>query len=717
MKKHLQILIFILFTTILSSYSQVDSSKIKYGIYGGLNINLHNAEFSNLPGIPNCCPRFESGNGLGFNAGLLYEYLVMERLRIGGRIGIQTFDGVLSKNEDVTVLTESGPTNGIFEHKVESNFLNIGFEPTIIYNPFSNFHVNLGMRFGQNLTYTFSQAETIISPEGVGTFLDDDGNDSRSRVRNQFSGDLPDAITFQFGIVTGVGYELPLNKDNSMRILPEISLYHSLTDFVENTNWNLSSIRMGLAIKYSPLEKPAKEKIYKDEFKIDTIFKPTDLIAGKTYSAGKELIRTFSTETDNQIIVTEVIQRTDTIFVAKQYGLEGSISAVGVDSVGQEISSPVFRIEEYVSNRLDPLLNYVFFDDNSSEISKKFKLLNSSETGKFSTIDLLRESTLDIYYNSLNIIALRLKEFPKSRLTLIGCNSDFGAEAGNIELSKKRAEAVRDYFINNWGISADRIKIESRNLPQKASTPKNEPDKIAENRRVEIYSDDYRILEPLFIEKIDRTANPPIVRFKPTANSEAGLKKWEITAYQSSDMQNKFSHIDSSSNISDLDWVLEDFQKIIPKFPEAVKYSLTLEDTKGNNKNIESQTLPIDVISIQNKRREMQGDHEIERYSLILFDFDKSSIEENHKKIIDFISKRIKPDSEIEITGYTDRTGNPDYNQRLSEQRANAVKSALYRRDAVAKGVGQSQLLYSNDTPEGRFYCRTVNIVVKTKVK
>jgi hypothetical protein len=30
------------------------------------------------------------------------------------------------------------------------------------------------------------------------------------------------------------------------------------------------------------------------------------------------------------------------------------------------------------------------------------------------------------------------------------------------------------------------------------------------------------------------------------------------------------------------------------------------------------------------------------------------------------------------------------------------------------EGVGESTLLYPNDSPEGRFYCRTVQVLIET---
>ncbi len=102
---------------------------------------------------------------------------------------------------------------------------------------------------------------------------------------------------------------------------------------------------------------------------------------------------------------------------------------------------------------------------------------------------------------------------------------------------------------------------------------------------------------------------------------------------------------------------------------------------------------------------------------MILFDFDRATIEAQNKRIVEFIKNRIKPESEIGIIGYTDRTGSPEYNKGLSERRAKATKQALKHTNAKEMGLGQEKLLYNNDLPEGRFYCRTVDVIVKTKVE
>jgi outer membrane protein OmpA-like peptidoglycan-associated protein len=201
------------------------------------------------------------------------------------------------------------------------------------------------------------------------------------------------------------------------------------------------------------------------------------------------------------------------------------------------------------------------------------------------------------------------------------------------------------------------------------------------------------------------------------AQSEAGIANWIVTGYQQSDLANKFIVEGTGEIQPQVDWVLSQYQKITPKSPEPVVGELFLQDKKGNTNVTRTQTQPIEVIKITDTLVRKEGDYKIEKFSLILFDFDKATIEGINKKIVEFMRRRIQPNSEIEIIGYTDRTGTPEYNKQLSKRRADAVKEALNRPDVVAIGVGQERLLYDNNLPEGRFYCRTVEVNVKTRIK
>ncbi len=702
---------------VVNAYSKTDTVNIKYGVYGGVNLNFHSAEFYKLDGIPNCCQGFENGDGLGFNAGILIDYRIAEKLFLAGRLGFMTLDGELIQEETTEIHTPEGPEQGIFEHRLTGKFFNLGFEPAVMYNPFGSFYVSGGMRFGINMTSDFDQIEEITKPEKYGTFMDENDNDTHSRTRNDISGEIPNAISFQMALQGGVSYELPLNRANTLRLVPELQYYLPLGELVSDTKWKVQSLRAGVAIKYAPSTSPEFEHIFKQETDIDTVEIPSDVYAEETYIEGKSISSVNTVEDGNTIIETELTTRIDTIYTPVKYALEGRISAYGVDDDGKEIPNPVFRIEEFVANRLDPLLNYLFFADGSTEIPERYSLLKEADTDKFCIDSLYNEETLDIYYQILNIIGRRMQKNANAAITITGCNSNTGVEKGNKTLSAARAENVARYLRDVWGIDGSRISVKSRNLPELASTPITQPEKIAENRRVEITSNNAKILEPIFISRIDRTSNPPIARFKAEGSAEAGLREWSIEAYQNAAPDDKFFASGKNTVKPQVDWKMESIQKIIPRAAEPVIFILNLTDKKNQEKQVKGSTQPIEVISVQKKRAMREGDFEIEKFSLILFGFDKSDIEGGNREIINMIKSRIKPGSQIEIKGYTDRTGDDDYNSRLSERRATSAKSALGRNDAQSVGIGEAELLYNNELPEGRFYCRTVVITVKTRVE
>ena len=94
----------------------------------------------------------------------------------------------------------------------------------------------------------------------------------------------------------------------------------------------------------------------------------------------------------------------------------------------------------------------------------------------------------------------------------------------------------------------------------------------------------------------------------------------------------------------------------------------------------------------------------------------------NKEMIKNFVVNSISDSSKVMITGSTDKLGEKDYNLKLSKARAENTYSYIMNLKPKAefeeiKGIGDSKLLYDNDLPEGRFYCRTVLIEVSTPVK
>ena len=154
----------------------------------------------------------------------------------------------------------------------------------------------------------------------------------------------------------------------------------------------------------------------------------------------------------------------------------------------------------------------------------------------------------------------------------------------------------------------------------------------------------------------------------------------------------------------------------MPRSSSPIDYKLMVMDSVGQ-KGFAEETLPINKLTVNTKRENRTNDKEFEYYSLILFSYGKSSLEQDHREVVDFVKNRIKDDAKVYIYGYSDSMGEDEINKVISERRAKSVATRLKLRDAEVKGLGEENLLYDNSLPEGRFYCRTVQITVETPVK
>jgi outer membrane protein OmpA-like peptidoglycan-associated protein len=718
--KKTAIILSLILLVITNLHAEDKNLSTRFGLYGHFGLNFHTADFKQIPECPSCSPGYESGIGLGPSFGLLFEYPIAESSLISLRLGYNDYSAIVTRTEETTVFIEGVKTAGAFEHSLDASLSQITFEPIYSYNVFDAFFLSGGFQLGFPLSGSYDQKEEIVEPANSGTFIID-GEDTGSRINNAFSGDFESLSSLNYGLIFGASYELPLNKKGNLLFVPEIYFTFGLSDVLDASkvnesdygSWKANALRGGIAIKYLPDLEDKKER-FRQIDKFDTVRIEKPMITEVEYKKGTPFFESNVVEEENEIITTETVSRIDTLFVPIEYEIAADINAVGVNDNNLEVSDPEFLIEEFTSRKLQPLLNYIFFDDNSSEIPSRYKSIRKSETAEFDENKLYQNGTLENYYDLLNIVAGRLRKNPTSKLVIIGCNSGVGKEKNNKKLSEARANEVLRYFVDIWEINDDRLRIVVRNLPEKASTPIEEADKTQENRRVELYSEDYEIMKPLYLNDTLRTSNPPIVRFYPEVKSDLDIKKWSIDLYQNNQILKSFP---GDSEVSKVEWRLEDDQKAIPKLEIPVEYVISATDIMGNEGSSGKKSFSVKQKTISKKRQERIGDKVIDKYSLILFDFDKSNISGRNKMIVDLINNNLSENSEIVVIGYTDRTGNDDYNLDLSERRALSTTKTLDFDAKKVEGVGESVILYDNDIPEGRFYCRTVEIIVETPIK
>jgi len=101
------------------------------------------------------------------------------------------------------------------------------------------------------------------------------------------------------------------------------------------------------------------------------------------------------------------------------------------------------------------------------------------------------------------------------------------------------------------------------------------------------------------------------------------------------------------------------------------------------------------------------------------FDFDRAEIRGDAAVILDEAVEILNrnPDRQVVIEGHTDWTGPEDYNQSLSESRAEAVKRYMIENGVDGArlstvGMGESQPVAPNDTRDGRARNRRVELKV-----
>ena len=104
------------------------------------------------------------------------------------------------------------------------------------------------------------------------------------------------------------------------------------------------------------------------------------------------------------------------------------------------------------------------------------------------------------------------------------------------------------------------------------------------------------------------------------------------------------------------------------------------------------------------------------------FDSSSTNVTPDSVSTVNNLSAILKayPNSTVQLAGYTDNTGNPQDNRRLSQDRANAVKGMLAERgvnsDRVAAvGLGEDHPIAPNDTEDGRAKNRRLELTVTTK--
>jgi len=222
----------------------------KIGAFASFNPQFYQADFQRLPGIPNCCPQFDDGNGSAISIGGIYEF-IFPSFSLESRASISFAKGSFNSSEPQIFGVNGFPVEGKFEHIIDVNFSNVNLMAGVNYKIYDRLMISLFVGGAYYLNSHFNQIEKISSPKANITFLDSNGMDTGENTRNKISGPLPDLNKIQFLTQFNIGFEIPLNINKSFILKPELGIEYILTPMIRDLNWRTFSIKIGLSIYYS----------------------------------------------------------------------------------------------------------------------------------------------------------------------------------------------------------------------------------------------------------------------------------------------------------------------------------------------------------------------------------------------------------------------------------------------------------------------------------
>ena len=714
MRRIFFIIIIFLVMPLLASSMNGTKGAVRYGGFIHYGYNIHYPNFNKLPGVPNCCPNFREGSGSGIYFGGLFDYFLSNELLLSGRLSFHTLSGQIIDKDETKVLVNDIITDGEFEHTIDASLYKIAVEPMIGAELFDNFIMFFGFAPGFMVVTDFEQAENLTKPENSGVF-----DDTKTRVRNDTSGVIPKASFFNMAFSFGVTYELPLNNSSSWIAAPEIFYDYGFSDLSSAVQWKVSTLRAGVAIKYNPAPKAELHEDYRKELEIDTISIKSQILAEDRIIEGVPFLRNSVETMEGDIkVYIDYFMRIDTLYVAmleKTAEPAATISDYRIYSGDRSEDEVRIYVKQQFVTQAFSLLPFVYFPHNSTDIPKRYKLLESPVGFN---VDALEVNPVVYHLNIMNIIGSRLIKYPDTKITLYGF-SDAETEDADCELAKARAEKVKEYFVNTWGIDPERINIDdkrNRCSPIDYTKTPNEYG-YSENRRVKIHSDDKRILAPLdkkrFLETV--TISPLSLVHDPQGEKMDSVKNWFLTGTQGGEIQLFSDAGIGRPGLIEQEITVNQANKMVSGVPLGFNLSVNNEGGKSDNAKYE---VPV---------RKDTSDVEVERLSLAIFRVSENALRDVDKKAITNFLKGLKSTDTVKVTGYTDMLGSPDENAALSQRRANIVCDFIktlpevqqFGLDIVrCKGVGfalKPPQIMSYESPEERFLSRTVQIEIRKK--
>lgn len=693
---------FFISNSVLSQNNQDEVSYLRYGVFANFQYNFHEPDFVELPSVPNCCPRFTEGGGPGFALGGLYEIPLSDIFYLGARAFWAMDNGLLKKIEYTKVNLNDLPFDGELEHSIDASLHTLNLSLAGGARLFESLQLCGGIRAAYLIIHDYDQKEIIVSPDR-GTFT------NGARIRNNNSGAISQTNALLLFLRFGISYELSVNEAGNWFLTPELFYNIGLNDLISTDPWKINEISLGVSLKYAP---PPPERRNEEYFDIDTIKIIDESYSKNSVVLGEPEYNKEVEEFEDLILTKIYMKRLDTLYMP-----EPDLFVKMKTKVNEAEDTLKLYLERYYTSEVFPLIPYIFFDKDETDVPARYFPGNRVEDFDKPEYDL---NPLMLQRNILNVLGKRMAEYPDIVMELTG-TADKKYDRGNCDIARARAENVKNYLVNAWDVSDERIIVKTakrRCYPENPTLSNNE-DGYSDNRRVEITSsDDIRLFAPIVRKRFLNEARlssdkqqikHPVLNHNFNGSTKDSIIRWNLTASQAA---RELYSMKGEGAPSNLDKPLDEQTLHDILSAEPLNLSMELVNFR-NRKSRFDEILPVFVDTT---------DIEVERLSLSYFKVSHDTLSKKVKNEIHKLLSGAEEHTEVIVIGYTDYLGNPEENKELSANRADKVAEYIeaYMPTAkviVNKGVSDTEYppgIKSYSTPEERFLSRTVKIEFKT---
>lgn len=633
-----------------------DYLPLSFGIAAGFGISTYggSVDVGANPALGGgVCGELDGGGGSGIAVGAFAEYSLRPTVSFGLRAFLETYAGIMTADLATTYVRV--PSTAVIpveaQHQLDMQLPVQSFELYALFAPFSfPLRISGGPKIGIPSSPGFTFAEEITA-DGEIAF-------ANGTKRQEYAAGTA-ASNIIYGLHIGVDYDLPMGGPLSFQ--PAIVFFTHANGILEGEEGPVvSGLRATVGMHYR-LEKPDLDP-------------PILLAAEPTPPPAPPPPPVLEVEPDDLIV---------------------SVRPWTSDELGNQSDELAVAVSSRVEVSEIPLLPYVFFDKEKSDVPQRYQEPGGDDL----------PPQIATYRALLDIVGERMSRSPGS-IRLVG-SSDGTAEERGGEIGLERANAVADYLTKRWGIDRDRMKRSGRGLPSNPTNP-DLPGADAENRRVEIESigsADY--LTPWRQVDTTRTMVAAPLTFNVEKESGGTVNNWKLTLRAGGAQIRDVVGASQMPNQIGTELTDREVHRLLT--PDHLDWRLTAKDENGKETTVEGK-MPI-VRTVE--ETEVQAlENTTTLRTPVLFDYNSAVVGAEERATLLAFRNRLPEGSSLRIIGYADELGESDYNRKLSGRRAEAVAALFPGYEVTIEAAGEDQATRGDGTPEGRYYERTVSIVV-----